>query len=158
MVFSRTYRYNSNLSAEDIRRRLMGQHMKVHNLDFEVSEKGQTLRIIPHAEEVESVKTLPITHVDFKGRGTQTQVVISSKMRRIDKGGPMLVVIFCLFLLIAGLVAFLVGDKDASYAMYAYVLAGIGALIFAIFWMRMETGYFDYVRKIRNHIKQQAAA
>lgn len=158
MVFSRTYRYNSNLSAEDIRRRLTGQHMKVHNLDFEVSEKGQTLRIIPHAEEVESVKTLPITHVDFKGRGNQTQVVISSKMRRIDKGGPMLVVIFCLFLLIAGVVAYLVGDQDASYSMYAYVLAGIGALIFAIFWMRMETGYFDYVRKIRNHIKQQAAA
>ena len=61
MVFSRTYRYNSNLSAEDIRRRLTGQHMKVHNLDFEVSEKGQMLRIIPHAEDVESVKTLPIT-------------------------------------------------------------------------------------------------
>ncbi len=157
MVFSRTYRYVSNLSAEDIRRRLTGQHMKVHNLDFEVTEKGQMLRIIPHAEEVESVKTLPITHVDFKDRGNQTQVVISSKMRRIDKGGPMLVVTFCLFLLIAGIVAYSVGSDDASYAMYAYVLVGIGVLIFAIFWMRMETGYFDYVRKIRNHIKQQAA-
>ena len=130
--------------------------MRVHNLDFEVSEKGQMLRIIPHAEDVESVKTLPITHVDFRGRGDKTQVVISSKMRRIDKGGPMLVVIFCLFLLIAGIIAFSVGNQDSSYAMYAYVLVGIGALIFAIFWMRMETGYFDYVRKIRNHIKQQA--
>ena len=131
--------------------------MKVHDLDFEVSEKGQTLRIIPHAEEVESVKTLPITHVDFRGRGNKTQIVISSKMRRIDKGGPMLVVIFCIFLLIAGIIAFSVGSsKDDSYSMYAYVLIGIGVLIFAIFWMRMETGYFDYVRKIRNHIKQQA--
>lgn len=157
MVFSRTYRYISSLSAEDIRRRLTGQHMKVHNLDFEVMEKGQTLRIIPHAEEVESVKTLPITHVDFKGRGNKTQVVISSKMRRIDAGGPMLVVIFCAFLLIAGVIAFTVGAKDESYSMYAYVLVGIGALIFAIFWMRMEAGYFDYVRKIRNHIKQQAS-
>ena len=156
MVFSRTYRYVSDLSAEDIRRRLTGQHMKVHDLDFEVSEKGQMLRIIPHAEEVESVKTLPITHVDFKGRGNKTQVVISSKMRRIDKGGPMLVVIFCFFLLIAGIIAFTVGRNDESYSMYAYVLMGIGVLIFAIFWMRMETGYFDYVRKIRNHIKQQA--
>lgn len=157
MVFSRTYRYLSSLSAEDIRRKLTGQHMKVHNLDFEVSEKGQTLRIIPHAEEVEGVKTLPITHVDFKGRGGKTQVVISSKMRRIDKGGPMLVVIFCAFLIAAGVIAFFTVGSDDSTSMYAYVLAGIGALIFAIFWMRMETGYFDYVRKIRNHIKQQAA-
>ncbi len=156
MVFSRTYRYLSSLSAEDIRRRLTGQHMKVHDLDFEVMEKGQTLRIIPHAEEVESVKTLPITHVDFKGRGDKTQVVITSKMRRIDAGGPMLVVIFCVFLIAAGVIAFTVG-ADESTSMYAYVLLGIGVLIFAIFWMRMETGYFDYVRKIRNHIKQQAA-
>jgi hypothetical protein len=157
MVFSRTYRYLSTLSADDIRRRLTGQHMKVHNLDFEVTEKGQMLRIIPHAEEVESVKTLPITHVDFRGRGNKTQVVISAKMRRIDRGGPMLVVIFCLFLIIAGIIAFLVG-RNAEYSMYAYVLLGIGAFIFLIFWMRMETGYFDYVRKIRNHIKQQSVA
>lgn len=157
MVFARTYRYISNLSADDIRSRLLGQHMKVHNLDFEVSEKGQMLRIIPHAEEVESVKTLPITHVNFKGRGDKTQVVISSKMRRIDKGGPMLVVIFCAFLVIAGIIAFVVG-RDAEYSMYAYVLLGIGGLIFLIFWMRMETGYFDYVRKIRNYIKQHSVA
>ena len=158
MIFSRTYRYLSNLSADEIRGKLTGQHMKVHDLDFEVSEKGQTLRIIPHAEEVESVKTLPITHVDFTGRGSQTQVVIRSKMRRIDEGGPMLVVVFCIFLLIAGVIAFMVGHDDQDYAMYAYVLLGIGLLIFAIFWMRMEAGYFDYVRKIRNHIKQQSVA
>jgi len=156
MLFSRTYRYLSNLTAEDIRRRLTGQHMKVHNLDFEVSEKGQTLRIIPHAEEVESVKTLPITHVDFRGEGSKTRVVISSKMRRIDKGGPLLVVMFCLFLIAAAVIAHLVGKSE--YSMYTYTLLGLGALIFIIFWMRMETGYFDYVRKIRDHIKQQSAA
>ncbi len=153
MLFSRTYRYQSAKPISEIKSTLLGKHLTVHNLDFEVSEKAQMLRIIPHAENVDSVKTLPITHVDFAGRGDRTQVTISSKMRRIDRGGPMLVVVFCFFMIVAAAVAFLANRTE--YGTYAYVLGGIGALIFIVFWMRMQSGYFDYVRKIRDYIKQQ---
>lgn len=156
MFFSRKYRYLSTLSADTIRDRLMGQHMKVHKLDFEVQEKDRMLRIIPHAEQVEAIKTLPITHVEFNGKGEKTQVVISSHMRRIDQGGPMLIVIFCAFLLIAGLLGVLAGAED--YSIYTIPLLALGVVIFLILWFRLETGYFDYVRKIRDYIKSQAVA
>ena len=156
MLFSRTYKYKSSLPIEDIKNRLMGKHVKVHNLDFEVFEKDSSLRIIPHAEQVETIKTLPITHVDFRGKGNQTQVIISSKMRKIDQGGPMLIVGFCTFMLIGALFALFAGKGE--FMMYTYTLFGISLLIFLVFWVRMESGYFDYVRKIRDYIKKQSVA
>lgn len=154
MIFSRTYRYNSSRAADDIRGRLVGQHVKVHNMDFEVSEKDLMLRIIPHAEQETNIRTLPITHVELKGKGDKTQIVISSKMRKIDSGGPTLIVIFCSFMLIAALAFLMLGSKE--YMSFTYTLGGISLLIFLVFWMRMEAGYFDYVRKIRDYIKKSA--
>lgn len=154
MLFSRTYKYQSSMGIEDIKSNLLGKHLKVHNLDFEVLEKDQMIKIIPHAEQVESVKTLPITHVEFNGSGKTTQVIVSSKIRKIDKGGPMLVVTFCAFMLIAAVLFMLNGGKD--YEGFTYWMLGISIGIFVIFWIRMESGYFDYVRKIRDYIKTQS--
>ena len=155
MLFTRSSRYRSPLSIEAIKQKLLGQHMKIHNLDFEVTEKdGNTLRIIPHAEQIESIKTLPITHVDFSGEGNQTKLRISSKMRRIDKGGPILITAFCAVLLGIG-IFFQVQSSEETSAYVPYFL-GLGLLIFIIFWWRMESGYFDYVRKIRNYIKKES--
>jgi hypothetical protein len=156
MLFSRTYRYQSTVPMEDIKNRLVGKHVKVHNLDFEVLEKNHQLKIIPHAEAVESIKTLPITHIDFVGKGQKTQVVISSKMRKIDSGGPMLVVLFCAFMLSAAVISLLFGKEE--YMAFTYALLGVSVIIFLVFWMRMESGYFDYVRKIRDYIKHQSVA
>jgi len=156
MLFSRTYRYLSTMAVDDIKNRLIGKHVKVHNMDFEVYEKDRMLRIIPHAEQEHSIKTLPITHVELKGKGNQTQVVINSKMRKIDSGGPMLIVIFCMFMLIAAVLFFIFGKEE--YLSFTYTLLGISIFIFLVFWVRMEKGYFDYVRKIRDYIKTQSAA
>ncbi|SRR5690606_3033108 len=156
MIFSRTYRYKTPLLAEVIKKRLVGTHVKVHDMDFEVTEKDHFIRVIPHAEDMTELKTLPITHVRFQGAGDKTQVVIKSKMRRIDVGGPMMVVIFCGFLFAASLL-FLVFGSDEHLTM-TYTLGGIALLIFLIFWFRLEKGYFDYVRKIRDYIKSQTKA
>lgn len=156
MIFSRTYRYNSKMPIEDIKDRLVGQHVKVHNMDFEVSEKDRVIRVIPHAEQETNIKTLPITQIELKGKGDKTQVVINSKMRKIDSGGPMLIVIFCAFMLIGATLFLILGEEE--YMMYTYMLAGIGLAIFLVFWMRMEAGYFDYVRKIRDYVKKQSVA
>jgi len=156
MLFSRTYRYSSAMPIEDIKSRLIGKHVRVHNMDFEVYEKDRVLRIIPHAEQENSIKTLPITHVELEGKGNKTQVVINSKMRKIDSGGPMLIVIFCTFMLIAAALFFVFGKDE--YLSFTYTLFGISIAIFLVFWFRMEKGYFDYVRKIRDYIKNQSAA
>lgn len=155
MLFSRTYRYSSSKPIEDIKSRLCGQHIKVHDMDFEVSEKDSMLRVIPHAEQETSIRTLPITHVELRNIGAKTQIRISAKMRKIDSGGPLLIVIFCFFLLLASIFTVIFGGNE--YRNYTYILLGISLFIFLIFWIRMESGYFDYVRKIRNFIKQQAA-
>jgi len=156
MLFSRTYRYSSAMPIEDIKSRLIGKHVRVHNMDFEVYEKDRVLRIIPHAEQENSIKTLPITHVEFQGNGSKTQVVINSKMRKIDSGGPMLIVIFCMFMLIGSALFFVFGKNE--YLSFTYTLFGISIAIFLVFWFRMEQGYFDYVRKIRDYIKNQSVA
>jgi hypothetical protein len=156
MIFRRTYRYHSAMPVDDIKNRLLGKHMKVHNMDFEVSEKDRMLRIIPHAEQVTAIKTLPITHIEFKNSGEKTQVVISSKMRKIDSGGPTLIVTFCAFMLIGAILFFIFGRQE--YASFTYTLLVISLLIFTVFWMRMESGYFDYIRKIRDNIKSESVA
>jgi hypothetical protein len=141
------------MNAEDIKNKLIGKHVKVHNLDFEVFEKDRVIRVIPHAEQVTDIKTLPITHVEFDNSGGQTNITITSKMRQIDSGGPIIVVIFSVFLILAAVISFLAGK---SMLTYAYLFGGAGIAIFLIFWMRMERGYFDYVRKIRDYIKTQS--
>src|SRR5690606_31270873 len=156
MIFKRSYSYLSSMPIEEIKNRLIGKHIQAHQLDFEVSEKNGILRIIPHAEHEAGVRTLPITHVNFSGKGGKTGLKISSKMRRIDSGGPYLISIFCCFLLIAAAMFFLFGSME--HRIYTYVLGAAGAVIFLIFWFKMEAGYFDYVRKIRDYIKKESGA
>jgi hypothetical protein len=152
-MFTRTHRYQFSVSKEDLKSRLIGKHVKIHNLDFEIMEKDQSLSIIPHAEQVESIKTLPITHVDFKEEGGKTNVVITSKMRKLDIGGPLLIVIFCGFMFGASIVLFFAAPEEHQII---YTMLGIGLFTFITFTIRMQMGYFDYVRKVRAFVKSKA--
>lgn len=154
MIFTRTYRYQSSMPPEAIKNRLLGKHVTIHKLDFEISENDRQLKIIPHAEQITDIKTLPITHIDFKGNGDKTDIVISSKMRKIDAGGPMMLMIFCAFMLVGALMFFLLGQAEYNY--FTYALLSISVIMFAIFWVRLESGYFDYIRKIRDYVKAQS--
>ena len=157
MLFARTYRYDTTLTIAEVKSRLIGKHIQVHGLDFEGSEKDHMVKIIPHAEQIENIKTLPITHVELDGSGNRTRIKITSKIRKIDKGGPLLIVTFCAFMLAAAVVLFIVGgDNIPEYL--PMIFGGIALLIFIIFWFRMESGYFDYVRKLRDYIKKQTIA
>jgi hypothetical protein len=154
MIFTRTYRYVSSVSGEDIKGRLVGKHMKVHNMDFEISEKDKMLKIIPHAERETNIKTLPITHIQLNDKGGKTHVVLSAKMRKIDSGGPLLIMVFVCIMVFAAAMLYLFGE--GKYTLYTYTFGGIGLGIFLLFWMRMERGYFDYIRKIRDYVKKQS--
>src|SRR5690606_33411311 len=147
MIFTRTHHFKSSLPAEDIKGKLIGKHVKIHNLDFEIFEKEGMLKIIPHAEQVESIKTLPITHIEFKGQGGSTDVVLTSKMRRIDKGGPYLVMMFSSFMIIGALIFYFAGGE--SYRRFFLPLGIIGVLIFIVLMLRLNSGYYDYVRKVK---------
>lgn len=156
MFFNRSYRLVSSQSADDIRQKLLGRHTSVHGLDFEVVDTDHGVRIVPHAEELESVKTLPVTRVNLRTRKDQkTDVLLYSHMRRVDQGGPLLVLIFAVFMIIAGTVGYLRGQEE--YGLYTLPLIGIGLLVFIIMWVRLETGYFDYIRKVRDFVKGQVA-
>lgn len=149
MFFTRTHSYHSSLPKEALRDRLVGKHVNIHNLDFEVMEtEDAAIRIIPHAEQIDDIKTLPITKLDMKEKDGKTAVVITSKMRQLDSGGPMLIMLFCAFILMASVVLYLCKEMQISAILLAADVA-----IFAIFWFRMERGYFDYVRKVRNYVK-----
>jgi hypothetical protein len=149
MFFTRTQKFESPIAKDDFKNRLIGNHVKIHDLDFEVYEQEQKLTIAPHAEQVTDIKTLPITNVDIRQDGNTTHVVITSKIRMLDYGGPLLVVLFCIFLFAASIILYFVGREFTI----ASTMLAISTLVFTVFWVRMEMGYFDYVRKIRQYVK-----
>ena len=156
MFFTKTRNFNSPVPKAELKKRLMGSHVKIHNLDFEIVERDGSLLIIPHAEQEEAIKTLPITHVDIEERGNQSSVTVNSKMRKVDSGGPQIVLIFCMFIFIAAFVLRLV-DKNGEWTV-SLILLGSDLLIFSFFLYRLQTGYFDYVRKVRNYVMDKAGA
>jgi len=158
MFFTRTHSYTFRTSKQHLQSHLTGRHVKIHNLDFEILEKDGILQIIPHAEMVQAIKTLPVTNIDLREQGDKTKAVITFRMRKFDAGGPMLIIIFCTFMLIAAGVLFMVPGADRALP---YTMAGISVFTLAMFSIRLQTGYFDYIRKIRAYVKSkgdQAAA
>lgn len=152
MIFRRYYTFQSKQNSETLKQKLLGQHLKVHSLDFEIFDKGNSIKVIPHAESDDHVHTLPITELKFKPNGTGTTVKMRSKPRRIDIGGPYLLMMFVTFAFAAGLMLYFFGNHDYDNA--AYILAGIAVVIFLLLYIRMEQGYFDYIRKIKKWVKE----
>ena len=151
MFFTRTHSFNSPVLKKELQTRLLGRHVKIHNLDFEILEQENTLMIIPHVDQEDAIKTLPITEVEIKEEGGQSKVTLISKMRPADSGGPNLILIFCFFIFVAAFILRLV-DKNGDWTV-TYILLGIDVLIFGMFLYRLQTGYFDYVRKVQGYVK-----
>ena len=156
MFFTRTQNFNCPVSKKELLNRLLGKHVRIHNLDFEILEQDDTVMIIPHDEQEESIKTLPITTVEMKEEGGKTNVTLTSKMRPADSGGPNLILIFCFFLFVAAFVLRVV-DTNSGWAI-TYILVGADVFIFSMFLFRLRTGYFDYVRKVQAYAKDKGAA
>jgi len=152
MIFNRSYTFRSKYSPAEIKKNLLGAHLSIHKLDFEVIDKEHMLKIIPHAENVQDVKTLPITHVSFKSKSDGARVKVSSHPRRIDVGGPMLLATFCILAMLGGIGLYVFIPNESIYLPGG--LFGVGLIIFILFWIQMERGYFDYVRKIKSFVKK----
>lgn len=149
MIFNRTSTCKTNLSKQDIIEKLRGRTFQVHDFNFEILEKNDMMKIIPHAENAKGLTTLPITHLEIEN-GSNSKITIKSKPRKIDIGGPYVLILFCLFLLVIGLGFFILNPKNFQIPVG---LIAASVLIFGIFWFRMQTGYFDYIRKIKAYVK-----
>ncbi len=149
MIFTRTCQYRFSIPKEHLKHRFVGNHVKIHNLDFEVQDNEHYLQIIPHAEQINSIKTLPITRLSLEEDGNKTKVVVTTKMRKLDSGGPMLIMLFCVFMIVTSVVLYYIGQEP----LITYSMLGVTGIIFLLFFIRMQMGYFDYVRKIKAYVK-----
>jgi hypothetical protein len=153
MIFNRSYNFKSSKTIAAIKQCIAGSHLKVHSFDFEGIEVNNVLKIIPHAENSEGITTLPITNIHLSEKNNKTSVHIETHPRRIDIGGPYILVVLCLALFFAGFFIGLYGGIDQTTT--SKIMMGIGLGVFVLFWIKMELGYFDYVRKIKAWVKQQ---
>ena len=149
-MFTRIFSCKTSISKDVLKRKLVGNHVKIHDLDFEIMEKDNSLRIVPHAEQIDEIKALPITYVELEEGAGETKIRITSKMRKLDAGVPMLVFIVCSLLLVASFILLALQERFFSALLFA-----ISVISFAIFRFNLEKSYFDYVRKVKSHVLQQ---
>lgn len=154
-MFNRRSIIKSKLSKEAIKQKLVGRNLKIHNLEFEVYESGDTIKIIPHTENDRELRTLPITHVNLSGDQNDTAIEVSSKPRKIDIGGPYILIGFCLMFVALSIIYYLVTNGKELYI--PITMIGIAIFTFSIFWYKMQMGYFDYIRKINGFVKSELA-
>lgn len=151
MIFRRYATFKSAKNANELKTNFLGQHFKIHDLDFEIMGDDDIIRVIPHAETEDHVYTLPITRLRFIPSDNGTIIKMLAKPRRIDIGGPYLLMIFVCFMIIASILLITLGE--GAYNITAYILFGSAIAIFAVLWFRLEQGYFDYIRKVKSWVK-----
>src|SRR5690606_39757221 len=59
----------------------------IKQLNFEIKESDGIIKIIPHTENDEKSRIVPITHVEVSADANGTNVRMNTKPRRIDLGG-----------------------------------------------------------------------
>ena len=148
-MFMRTFQYSFSIPKELLKYRLLGNHITIHQHDFEVTQEEQSLTIQPTVEDVAEKGTLPITLVELKEEGNKTEMVLTSRMPTIQAGGQIVLMLFSIFLLAASFILLYVGHDP----LITYTLCGMSFLVFVYLLIRLQLNYFDYVRKIRTHVK-----
>jgi hypothetical protein len=153
MIFNRTYNFKSSKTLSALKQSMVGKHINLHQLDFETVERDDVIKIIPHAEESEGVTTLPICNITIKEKNNKTYLAMETHPRRIDIGGPYILVILCLASFFAGFFMAIYGGVMQQSS--SKIMMGLGLGVFILFWIKMEFGYFDYVRKLKSWVAGQ---
>lgn len=152
MLFTRQFQFNCSKNAETLYKHFLGKHLTIHQLDFEVYDEGDHLKVIPHTEDSDQIYTLPITKVMISPDNKGASIKLKFSPRHIDIGGPYLLIIFIVFAIISGLLLLWYNTNVQT----AYLIIGLAIGVLSIMWYRMERGYFDYIRKIKKWIKSAA--
>lgn len=146
-MFTKIFYHPVHMTKEMVRQRLLGKHMNIHDLDFEVMESERALRVVPHAEQIDSIMTLPVTRIDVVEKDGATQLKMVSHIRKMDAGGPILLMILMLLLASASAVLWMAREHFFSMIMGSIFLA-----ILLGFLYKLQVGYYDYVRKTQLNI------
>jgi hypothetical protein len=62
--------------------------------------------------------------------------------------------IFITFAIIAGILLIIKGEGNYNFT--AYLLMGIAGITYIFLFIRMQQGYFDYIRKIKKWVVDHA--
>ena len=148
-MFTRTHRYVFSIPKELLQYRLIGNNISVRGLVFRVSEEDHALSILPYTEDRNSAHAFPATELQLEDDGNNTQVVITSSIRKVDSGLPLLLSMLCSVLLVAAvLVLYFAHEPVVAVAMCACTL-----LLLLFLFIHLQKGYFGYVRELHSYIK-----
>lgn len=155
MFFNTTTNFSSKLNSEQIKKSLVGKHLQIKELDFEFKESDGIIKVIPHTENDERSRLVPITHVNLNSNGNGSQLAISAKPRRIDLGGLYLATGAIIMLV---LIAIYLRITYPEQSIWVSISVGLAALLaFIIFRVRLQSSYYGYVSDIRKFIKDTVA-
>ncbi len=156
MIFERKYKIPLQVPLKTFEDRILGEHFKIHDIDFEVYDHvdNDMIKIIPHAEYVKKATTLPITHLNIIRDADNTPKNIEAQfhIRKIDKGLPL----FFIILGIASLIIGIIGLNYENLVKTSYVFIGFGIVELIFTFLRLNRGYYDYVRKIKSWVETHA--
>jgi hypothetical protein len=149
MLFTRRHEYDFSIPKEHLRYHLIGDRIHIDGLDFRVMEDEQHFSILPEPEDRVTARSFPLTEMQLESEGNRTKVVITSRLRKVDTGLPLVLMMFCVFLLIGSAVLLYIGhEPEATVTLWVLTLALLTLLI-----VRLQQSYFGYVRRIHSHIK-----
>ena len=153
MLFNSSSKISSKLNPEQVKSALLGKHLSIKGLDFEIKESDGMLKVIPHTENDDTARIVPITHIEPSSNHGWSQLLVSSKPRKIDLGALYLVTGFILVLILIAI--YLKFTYPEQTLMAPLIVLGISLLLFIIFRMRLQSSYYGYIHGIRAFIKKQ---
>gem|GEM_PF-1088810 len=153
MLFNTTSRISSKMNTGQVKEALVGKHVQIKELDFEFKESEGIIKVIPHTENDERSRLVPITHITTENNGNGTHIQISAKPRRIDVGGLYLAIGSIILLGLIGVYLRLTYPEQSP--MVAISILALALLAFVIFRMRLQSGYYGYIGNIKSFIKKQ---
>lgn len=154
MFFNTSTRISSKLNPGQVKEALVGKHIQIKELDFEFKESEGIIKVIPHTENDERSRLVPITHVNLSNNSSGSNIQVDSKPRRIDLGGLYLasgaIIALCL-------IAVYLRITYPEQSIWVPVGVGVAAVLaFIIFRIRLRSSYFGYIKDIRKFISHQA--
>lgn len=151
MLFTTSTNFTTNLRPEEVRNVLVGKRTDIKQLNFEIKEYDGIIKIIPHTENDEKSRIVPITHVEVSADANGTNVRMNTKPRRIDLGGLYLAA--GAIILIALIAVYLRITYPEQSIWVSGIIMGVALLSFIIFRLRLESSYYSYVKSLRSFVK-----
>jgi hypothetical protein len=109
--------------------------------------------VIPHTENDERSRIVPISHVLVNPKGADTELELKTKPRRIDLGGLYLVVGSIILVIMIAIYLRITYPEQSIWVSISVLVAAL--IAFLIFRLRLQSSYYGYIGNLRSFIKNQ---